>query len=258
MRWPREAGKVFRRALAQSTSSWSRQRESPCRTTRWRRRRWAELAHTPRRPGDAAQAAPVPVATTKTSPPSPSTASRTTCARSPCRARSTARGFNGNGEVGQVTGNAIETPTQVGAMLYSSVGVGEYVSCGVTAAGVAYCWGFGNTGALGNSVFSSSATPVQVSTPRRSRPVAASFGGRWWHGARVAAGGGRRRSRNGRSELQLEARDGEEVVQDDDLFTGRALRAGSRAPGHACSRRHIASWPPSSSCPRASTTASCV
>ena len=47
------------------------------------------------------------------------------------------------------------------------IGIGESlrVSCGVTVAGAAWCWGYGEGGQLGNGLATSSATPVAVASP---------------------------------------------------------------------------------------------
>jgi alpha-tubulin suppressor-like RCC1 family protein len=82
-------------------------------------------------------------------------------------------GTNGNGQVGSGTvGNndAYWTPSAVtGGLAFSALALGMYHSCGLTAAGQAYCWGYGLHGQLGDgsmgipALSSSQPNPVPVS-----------------------------------------------------------------------------------------------
>ncbi len=54
-------------------------------------------------------------------------------------------------------------PTLVhGGLNFKMVSASIYHTCGLTNNGKAYCWGFGQNGALGSAVFANSATPVAV------------------------------------------------------------------------------------------------
>lgn len=55
----------------------------------------------------------------------------------------------GSGEPGSLEGVPVAQPV-AGNHAFVSVSAGEYHSCGITAAGAAYCWGAGGGGELGN------------------------------------------------------------------------------------------------------------
>lgn len=65
---------------------------------------------------------------------------------------------------GTTTNNNSTTPVPVsGGLSFASVSAGVFHSCGVAASGIAYCWGNGDWGKLGNGGTASSSTPVPVS-----------------------------------------------------------------------------------------------
>jgi alpha-tubulin suppressor-like RCC1 family protein len=73
----------------------------------------------------------------------------------------------GNGEAGQLgDGSTLAlalTPVPVaGGHVFQDVGVGRAHACGLTAAGVAYCWGDNSRGSLGDGTLISHTTPVAV------------------------------------------------------------------------------------------------
>ena len=53
----------------------------------------------------------------------------------------------------------------VGGLTFSQLSAGGFHTCGRTPAGVAYCWGRGFAGQLGNGGATSSLTPVAVAGP---------------------------------------------------------------------------------------------
>jgi alpha-tubulin suppressor-like RCC1 family protein len=78
-------------------------------------------------------------------------------------------GRNYNGELGDGTTTDRMTPVQVrgyGATWMQAVSlleVGQHVSCVITTAGKAFCWGYGYGGGLGNGTFTQrQSTPVPV------------------------------------------------------------------------------------------------
>ena len=73
-------------------------------------------------------------------------------------------GQNYFGELGiGTTSDYSRTPVAVtGGLTFASVMAGGWHSCGVTVAGVAYCWGNNGRGELGNGSTTSSSVPVKV------------------------------------------------------------------------------------------------
>ena len=75
-------------------------------------------------------------------------------------------GYNWAGQLGTITGNT-QTDSIAGlvrtSQSFANVTTGYYHSCGLTAAGAAYCWGYNNTGQLGNNSTLASDVPVAVS-----------------------------------------------------------------------------------------------
>src|SRR5438445_1054173 len=61
-------------------------------------------------------------------------------------------GFNGNGELGNGTWDNSPTPTLIaGGLSFAAVSAsGRWHSCGLTTAGVAYCWGYNGWGEVGD------------------------------------------------------------------------------------------------------------
>ena len=62
-------------------------------------------------------------------------------------------GLNAHGQLGRVTGaqprDSSAAPV-AGAIVFARLFAGKYHTCGLTAAGVAYCWGRNDYGQLGN------------------------------------------------------------------------------------------------------------
>lgn len=73
-------------------------------------------------------------------------------------------GHNDNGQVGVDTKGAdVTMPTKVaGVSGATAIGAGRDHSCAVSASGQVQCWGYGDSGQLGNSSNGTSATPVNV------------------------------------------------------------------------------------------------
>ena len=73
-------------------------------------------------------------------------------------------GFNYSGQLGiDSTMRYMAVPSAVvGGLKFSSVSAGAYSTCGLTAAGTAYCWGSNSTGQLGAKVGYSSLVPAEV------------------------------------------------------------------------------------------------
>jgi alpha-tubulin suppressor-like RCC1 family protein len=75
-------------------------------------------------------------------------------------------GNNSSGQLGALTGLTTfdSIPALVrGGLTFTSVSTGNAHSCGLTAAGAAYCWGVGSVGRLGNGGNANSDVPVPVS-----------------------------------------------------------------------------------------------
>jgi alpha-tubulin suppressor-like RCC1 family protein len=74
----------------------------------------------------------------------------------------------GNNSIGQLgnatTMNSTGPGAIAGGLTFGSVSVGSLqdFSCGLTAAGAAYCWGYNEYGQLGNATFTNSTSPVAV------------------------------------------------------------------------------------------------
>jgi alpha-tubulin suppressor-like RCC1 family protein len=76
-------------------------------------------------------------------------------------------GSNWAGQIGGVTGNtgSDSIPSLVqGTQVFTQVTAGQYHSCGLTAAGAAFCWGYNGNGQLGinNAGINNSAVPLAV------------------------------------------------------------------------------------------------
>ena len=78
-------------------------------------------------------------------------------------------GANGQGQLGALTGptnsDSIPALVQTGGLVFTKISTGANHSCGLTAAGAAYCWGYNFYGQLGNNTTTNSSTPVAVSGP---------------------------------------------------------------------------------------------
>jgi alpha-tubulin suppressor-like RCC1 family protein len=79
-------------------------------------------------------------------------------------------GSNHEGQVGGTIGTDRYTPGPIsGGISFASVtsAPNAFTNCGISTAGRAYCWGFGNLGELGNgTILTSSADPVLVKLVR--------------------------------------------------------------------------------------------
>jgi len=76
------------------------------------------------------------------------------------------RGSNANRQLGDGTTTDRLVPAAVeGGLTFSQVSDGAFHTCGKTPAAVAYCWGRGFSGQLGNGGASSNSTPVPVVGP---------------------------------------------------------------------------------------------
>jgi len=75
-------------------------------------------------------------------------------------------GYNGSGQLGVITGNTGSDSIAAlvrGAQTFATVTAGSSHSCGLTAAGAAFCWGYNGNGQLGNNTQTNSDVPVAVS-----------------------------------------------------------------------------------------------
>lgn len=78
--------------------------------------------------------------------------------------------------LGPVRGEPIQRrlPAPVaGGLTFASLSAGDAHACGITTAGVAYCWGENDEGQLGDGTTTSSETPLRVATDARFRSVTA-------------------------------------------------------------------------------------
>lgn len=76
-------------------------------------------------------------------------------------------GYNGTGQLGtsQFLGTSTATPVQVsGGIAFATLAAGESHTCGVTSAGVVYCWGNNNSGELGTTTNAGTLTPIPTPT----------------------------------------------------------------------------------------------
>lgn len=74
----------------------------------------------------------------------------------------------GNGGAAEASGPPAHnrTPVRVsGGHRWKQVSAGEWVTCGVTEGGEVYCWGWGESGKLGQGALANSAVPVKVAFP---------------------------------------------------------------------------------------------
>jgi len=74
-------------------------------------------------------------------------------------------GYNGFGQLGDGTTTDRSTPVLVAApagVSFAAVSAGLRHTCGLTAAGVAYCWGYNGFGQLGDGTTTDRSTPVRV------------------------------------------------------------------------------------------------
>jgi alpha-tubulin suppressor-like RCC1 family protein len=72
-------------------------------------------------------------------------------------------GVLGDGVIATTNNEFKTTPTAVlGGIVFASLSAGKLHNCGLTAAGVAWCWGYNATGQLGDGTKTDRAQPVQV------------------------------------------------------------------------------------------------
>ena len=72
-------------------------------------------------------------------------------------------GVLGDGVIASTNGDFKSTPTQVlGGIAFASLSAGANHNCGLTSAGVAYCWGNNTNGQLGDGTKTNRSQPVQV------------------------------------------------------------------------------------------------
>src|SRR5438034_185888 len=77
-------------------------------------------------------------------------------------------GGNGSGQLGDGTMTSRSSPVLVQApagVSFAAVTAGAAHTCGVTAAGTAYCWGDNGFGQLGDGTTTSQSSPVLVQAP---------------------------------------------------------------------------------------------
>ena len=99
-------------------------------------------------------------------------------------------GDNANGQLGDGSTTGELTPVLVAApagVSFAAVSAGTSHTCGVTAAGAAYCWGFNADGELGDGSGTGQLTPVPVAAPPGVSFLAVSVGGN--HSCGVTASG---------------------------------------------------------------------
>jgi alpha-tubulin suppressor-like RCC1 family protein len=86
-------------------------------------------------------------------------------------------GQDGGGNLGRdAVFSSKYSPARISSSLvFTSLAAGFQHTCGLTADGTAYCWGYGLNGALGNGAMSSSTTPVAVSGGLKFRKIVAGF-----------------------------------------------------------------------------------
>lgn len=95
-------------------------------------------------------------------------------------------GWLGDGVIGQSNGDIKTTPTPVvGGVTFASLSAGKGHTCGLTAAGVAWCWGANAQGQLGDGTQTTRAEPVQVTGGLTFTKISA---GEWQTCALTAAG----------------------------------------------------------------------
>ena len=87
-------------------------------------------------------------------------------------------GQNHYGQLGDGTTGAggSEQVLVSGGHTWASVSAGKRISCGITTAAEAYCWGYGSTGALGDGSGQHSSTPVRVAGGQSWREISVSSG----------------------------------------------------------------------------------
>ena len=74
-------------------------------------------------------------------------------------------GFNGDGQLGDGTTENRLAPTAAvmpSGVTFTEIIAGQFHTCGLTAGGAAYCWGFNGMGQLGDATTNRRSAPVQV------------------------------------------------------------------------------------------------
>jgi alpha-tubulin suppressor-like RCC1 family protein len=86
-------------------------------------------------------------------------------------------GYNGSGRLGNGSVAFSSTPAPVsGGLSFSSISAGQNgVTCGVTTAGAAYCWGYNGDGEIGDGTTNNSSVPVAVAGGLSFKVVSAGY-----------------------------------------------------------------------------------
>jgi alpha-tubulin suppressor-like RCC1 family protein len=73
-------------------------------------------------------------------------------------------GFNGSGQLGDgtTTDSGMDPAPVAGALTFQSIAPAEGYTCGLTLEGVAYCWGEGTSGQLGQNSLDTHLSPAPV------------------------------------------------------------------------------------------------
>ena len=101
-------------------------------------------------------------------------------------------GANQIGQIGNgtISSNATPIPSRVfGTANFTSITVGGRHACGLSGAGIAYCWGDDSFGQLGDARFVNSTTPIPVVTSAQTPLLFASLSAGYMHTCGLTAAG---------------------------------------------------------------------